>query len=330
LVRLPNLSETDPAFIAAWVKAGKQELLRPSRATLGTVAAVIEAYRASETWRALAPGTRTARGRILDSIAQMGAKATLSTLKSSHVAADIKKYPRHAGRNRLKAWRGLLSFAIEDGLLMTNPSDDVARPKVPKSDGHTPWTDDECAAFRAHWQIGTQQRLAFELLLWTGARKSDGVTFGWPMVASDGWLTYTQSKTGDECSIPLTSPMSGWLSAFAEDQRLLLECLPKPQERQLWIVTQNGRPRGSNGFTNWFSAAAKDAGLVGRSAHGLRKTRAIRLVLAGATPHQVGAWTGHSSLSEIEHYTRGASRRLALIGSNGHPDVTDVRNSGGK
>ena len=48
------------------------------------------------------------------------------------------------------------------------------------------------------------------------------------------------------------------------------------------------------------------------SAHGLRKAAARRLAEAGCTAHEIGAITGHISLSELVRYTRAADqRRLA-------------------
>ena len=50
------------------------------------------------------------------------------------------------------------------------------------------------------------------------------------------------------------------------------------------------------------------------TAHGLRKARAARLAEIGASAHQVGAWTGHESLSEVSHYTRAADKKSILGG----------------
>jgi integrase len=47
-----------------------------------------------------------------------------------------------------------------------------------------------------------------------------------------------------------------------------------------------------------------------KTAHGLRKTRAVQLAEAGCTAHQIIAITGHRSLSEIHRcYTQAVQRR---------------------
>jgi hypothetical protein len=40
---------------------------------------------------------------------------------------------------------------------------------------HT-WTEDEIAAYERRWPVGSRERLAFALLLYTGQRVSDGST----------------------------------------------------------------------------------------------------------------------------------------------------------
>ena len=60
-------------------------------------------------------------------------------------------------------------------------------------------------------------------------------------------------------------------------------------------------------------ACGKVAG-VRKTAHGLRKTRATVLAEGGATASQIAAWTGHKTLTEVEHYTREYDRMKAVMG----------------
>jgi integrase len=50
------------------------------------------------------------------------------------------------------------------------------------------------------------------------------------------------------------------------------------------------------------------AGLPKRSAHGLRKSAAVRLVEAGCATKEVQAITGHASLQEVVRYTKAAEQ----------------------
>jgi hypothetical protein len=55
---------------------------------------------------------------------------------------------------------------------------DIAGIKMPKTKGHHTWTDEEIAQYRAHWPLGTQQRLVMEFALETASRRGEVVRFG--------------------------------------------------------------------------------------------------------------------------------------------------------
>lgn len=63
-----------------------------------------------------------------------------------------------------------------------------------KAKPHEPWTKDDKEAFRSFWAMGTRERLAMEVLNWTGARMSDAVRFSDGMIDREGWLNLSQKK----------------------------------------------------------------------------------------------------------------------------------------
>ncbi|MDX1781769.1 MAG: tyrosine-type recombinase/integrase, partial [Thalassovita sp.] len=83
------------------------------------------------------------------------------------------------------------------------------------------------------------------------------------------------------------------------------------QNRLAYSLTVQGNIRSEKSSSNWFSDICRAAGIT-KTAHGLRKTRMIRNAEAGATTHEVAAWSGHESLKEVEHYTRGVNRKNLL------------------
>jgi site-specific recombinase XerD len=79
------------------------------------------------------------------------------------------------------------------------------------------------------------------------------------------------------------------------------------------LTTHSGKPFSAAGFGYWFRDRCNEAGLRHCSAHGLRKAAARRLAEAGCTTHEIAAITGHTSLSEVQRYTKAADqKRLAL------------------
>jgi len=75
-----------------------------------------------------------------------------------------------------------------------------------------------------------------------------------------------------------------------------------------FLVTAFNRPFTPAGFGNWFRDKCDGAHLNHCSAHGLRKATAAALAEAGATAHEIAAVTGHTSLEEVERYTRAARK----------------------
>jgi len=114
-------------------------------------------------------------------------------------------------------------------------------------------------------------------------------------------------------TLPIHATLPSWAASLDTERAHFLHNLP--DVALLWITVQTGAPRSVKGLSQFMSRTATEAGLpTGCTAHGLRKARATSLAEAGATPHQIGAWLGHASLSEIVHYTRDADLLAILSG----------------
>jgi integrase/recombinase XerD len=308
-----RLQPRDEGFLEQWAEAGKQKPL-PVRIDPRSVAALAISYQGSDSWNALAPSTREMRKRILDKIVADRGAAIVKGLLEEHIKKDLKGMKAGSANNRLRIWRVLLTHAVEEEWIDRNPAHQVLKRKT-KVNPREPWWEEQVEMFRARWPIGTKQRLAFEILHWSGGRLSDAVEFGWQKVR-DGWLHYFQKKTGGPCTCPITDQLPGYLSHFEADRQMLLACLDAAKDNMMWILTDYGRPRSEKAISNWFSEACDDAKLDGYTAHGLRKTRAIFMAEAGASTHQIGAWVGHEDLKEIKRYTRGARQRKIIEGTS--------------
>lgn len=315
LGKLPDLPHDDPTFLAAYAE---HMAAQPTKITgkhgPGTIGAAIDAYQSSDAWRILKPGTQAARRRHLARAASTWGAARLRDLATRHIEADMDTLSGHAAHHRLKAWRGFCKWAKGKRLIASDPSLAAQRPTLPKSKGHTPWTLEDVATFRAHWPIGSAQRLGMELIFWTGARVSDAVRLGPGMIDRAGWLAYAQQKTGGDVAVPFRRSLPGFASGWQADLDLLRQAIKaSPHRHMTWLVTAAGAGRSEKAAAAWFSAACR-AAKVEKTAHGLRKLRGQMLAEAGATTHQAAAWLGHESLSEVARYSRGADKRRVLAG----------------
>lgn len=322
-VPLPDLPPSHPDFLSAYARAAGLSVAPLPSPRGGSISAGIADYLKSDAFLSLSAGTRTRRRIMLDDIRGRYGTGLVRDLRPHHIRADLEGRPPHPANNRLKCWRGLCRWWQEAGLAEEDAASPVRTRRVLPTEGHLPWSRDDIAKFRARWPHATSQRLAFELLFWTGARMSDAVRLGPGMVDADGWLSYRQSKTGGKVDVPFTAAAPEW--AEPSDRVHLFSALREQADRHaVWMVTAQGRPRSIKAASQWFSAAARATGITGgRSAHGLRKTRAQIMAERGATPDQRAAWLGHESLSEVQHYSRGADRRRMLAGTDPEPQSSN-------
>ncbi|MDF8358993.1 tyrosine-type recombinase/integrase [Ensifer adhaerens] len=183
----------------------------------------------------------------------------------------------------------------------TNPANGIT--KINKSDGFHSWREEELETFRFKYPLGTTARLAFELMLNLGVRRSDLVALGARNLVN-GRVEFRPSKSTGRDPRPLIS-----LPLTAE----LLEVLALTDEtHRTFLVTEYGDAFTSNGFGNKMPQWCDDAGLPHCSSHGLRKASATLLAEAGATEHQLMAIFGWSDSKTAQHYTKAAQSKKVI------------------
>lgn len=180
--------------------------------------------------------------------------------------------------------------------MRTDDPTDKIKPLRITSPGHPAWSEADVSAFRKRHPSGTRARLAFEMALCTMQRRGDLVRMGRQHLQG-GLLCIRQEKTGTTVEIPVLPDLQAELDKL-------------PASQLTFLITDYGKAFTSAGFGNWFRDRAEEAGLpTGYNTHGLRKAGATRGAEAGWTDHEIMAWGGWTSLSEVQRYTRAANRR---------------------
>lgn len=198
----------------------------------------------------------------------------------------------------LKKLRILIKHAVKIGWIASDPTAGIKRAK-----GGTirSWTEDEIQQFEVRWQIGSKQRTAFSLMIYTGQRRSDVHRMTWQDIShKTGCIKVQQQKTGAKIQVPL--------------HRNLLEVLEQARHNHVTIInTEFGQPFTVDGFSDFMRDAITAAGLPRDcQPHGLRKAAGRRLAEAGCSTKQIMAILGHKSIVEAERYTIEADQiRLA-------------------
>lgn len=267
----------------------------------GTLAWLVDRYYQSAEWQQLGERTRSERQRIIARIcAEHGDKpfdragpADLRRLRDRMV-----KTPE-AANAWLKALRQIYAWALVVGHVDRNPAALVPYLRSRNPDGWHAWTLAEVEAFEAHWPIGTKERLALALMLYTGVRRSDAVKLGRQMVR-DGWLEWAEAKGLERKPKHRAIPILPVLQTVID---------ATPSGHMTFIVAPGGHPYTPHGFGRWFRKACLVAGLESCTAHGLRKAGATIAAENGATEQQLMAVYGWSTGKEAARYTRQANRR---------------------
>jgi integrase len=117
-----------------------------------------------------------------------------------------------ARRHWLKAIRGLMQAAIPS-MRKDDPTAGVAGIKLPKSRGHHAWTDAEIEQYRAHWPLGSQQRLVFEFALETVSRRGEVVRLG-PQHVKNGRIRIERTHGSADVDIPISPELEAACDAM--------------------------------------------------------------------------------------------------------------------
>lgn len=279
-------------------RRGKAELPRAGK---GTLRWLCEQYFGSAEFKGLEARTQHVRRLILDGVCARDGEKPYRLMETRHVRRrrDEKAETPEAANSLVKALRQVFAFAIDNDLAERNPAKDVPYLKG-GAEGFHSWSIEEVRQFEERHRVGTKARLALALLLYTGQRRSDVVTFGRQHV-KDGWLTFTQAKNRKRKPITLSIPVRPELKAIIDATR---------SGNLTYLVTAFGKPFTANGFGNWFRERCDEAGLPHCSAHGLRKAAAARLAELGAGESEIMAVTGHTTSKEVTRYTRGARQKV--------------------
>jgi integrase len=292
-VALPGLVGSDE-FMRAYGEAlagtsPPQTEIGTTRTRAGSIASMVIGYLASGAFHKLAPASQQQYRRILGRLRAEHGERSIATLERKHVVLmlDAKAKTPVGARDFLRCLRLLTQYAVSIGMREDDPTMGV-RVKVPKSDGHRTWSEEDIARFEAAYPIGTKPRLALALLLGTAARRADVVKLGRGNVRS-GLVHMTQQKTGKQLMIPVTPVAAA------------------PADHLVFLLDDHGKPFSTENFTKWFRKQCQRIGLTG-SPHGLRKASCRRLAEAGCSANEIASISGHASLREVERYTRAADQ----------------------
>jgi integrase len=270
-----------PEFHASYNEAVARKVVPPR----GTLFSVLQAYQASEDFRALAASTRCGYAARIIRIEKEFGDFPLSALTDRRTRGIFMawrdQFAVNSGRRQADyAWSVLarvLSWALNRGIVTANPCAHGGR-LYHGSRRENIWTAADEIVFLK--KAPAHLHLPLMLALWTGQRQGDLLRLPWS--AYDGThIRLRQSKTGARVVIPVGAPLKAMLDAVAKRSTIML-------------TNSEGKPWTSDGFRSSWRRACAAVGVVGVTFHDLRGTAVTRLAIAGCTEAEIATITGHS------------------------------------
>jgi integrase len=303
-VALPGKAEFMAAYYSALELQDNEPQIR-TRGAPGTFDRLVQEYFFSPDYLRLAERTRHVYRLVIERLLRdekIGHRL-VKQMTRQHVGQMIGKRAATPGaaNDVLKKIKILMHFAVDNGWRRDDPT--VRIKSFAEGEFHS-WTEDEITAFERHWAIGSRARTAFALLLCTGQRLSDVARMAWADVDANA-IRVVQGKTKTKLWIPLHPELSSALAAW-------------PKIHMTLLTTNFGKPFSPKGFGNWMADRIAAAGLGERCVtHGLRKAAARRLAEAGCSANEIASITGHTTLKEIERYTKAAEQKTLATAAIG-------------
>jgi len=265
----------------------------------GTFGRLINEYYGSRPFLNLKPSSRRSYRYVLEPLAKAHGHRLVRDMRADKIAKiiqDIGETKPGMANLTKSVLQKMMKYAVKMKWRADNP---VLGIEPFRRGTHHTWTEGELKAFETRWPLGTRQRLAYTLLLYTGQRVGDVAKMNRADIV-DGELHVIQQKTGAELYLPVVPELERALKAY-------------PAKGLTLIGNESGKPLSRAALSHLMRAAIKDAELPAKCvSHGLRKAAMRRLAESGKTEKQIAAVSGHKTLREIERYTAAADqRRLA-------------------
>jgi integrase len=283
-----------PEFMVAY-QAFLGDKPTPTKKISGSLGLLITEFYASRAFRNLKPSSKQTYRAALEPLAKAHGHRTarITHKQTAKLIADIgEKKPAMANLTK-RVLQAVYKYAVKSDWIDANP---VIGIDPFKGGTHHTWTEGELQTYEKRWPVGTRQRLAYALLLYTTQRVGDVAK----MHRSDlvaGELHVIQQKTGAELYLPFVDEIQRALTAF-------------PAKGLTLFGRKDGKPMTRAGLTDFMKEAIAAAGLPAKCVpHGLRKAGMRRMAEAGKTEKQNASVSGHKSLREVQRYTEAADQR---------------------
>ncbi len=248
----------------------------------------------------------------------------VDAITSDHIRAYLHSLDQQGDKasslaRKLACLRSFFRFLVREGVLHTNPAEDLRSPKLPKPLPRVLTKGDAAALMEfptGPSPLSLRDRALLETLYSTGARVSEAVGINLGDLNEMDGLVCLRGKGRKERVVPIGDVA---LQAI-QDYRKLLRApnLGAQLSAPLFLNHRGGRltTRSVTRMVSRYSSR-----LVGGavSPHALRHSCATHLLDEGADLRSIQEMLGHASLSTTQKYTHVATDQLLAVYDRAHP-----------
>src|SRR5690606_24486272 len=137
-------------------------------------------YFESGRYSKLRPNTQRNHRLMLEDVCRTGKSLSFAKITTTDITAGMVRRahtPRVAAAY-VSVMRALFDFAKASGWVSSNPVTSDVKASQERTDGYHTWTIEEVDRYRERHPVGTQARLALDIFLYTGLRRSDAIRLG--------------------------------------------------------------------------------------------------------------------------------------------------------
>ncbi|CAN5635100.1 tyrosine recombinase XerC [soil metagenome] len=287
--------------------------------------------RAAKVERDLSPHTVAAYQRDLEQFTQWVARSNVTVLEAidrrllRRYLAWLceRRYARRSVARKASVVRSMLRWAVQQGLLASNPAEELATPKLDRSLPRVLKKDEAvalCELPPGDDAVGLRDRVVLELLYGSGLRVSELCGLDLDDVDLAASSVRPLGKGRKERRVPLSAPARRAIEAYVAGARadLSARAESQPDVRAL-LLNQRGARLGPRSVRTLLAkyAGGEDARPV--APHALRHSFATHLLDGGADLRSVQELLGHESLGTTQIYTHVSNERLRAVYERSHP-----------
>ncbi len=237
---------------------------------------------------------------------------------------DLKErgYVATTAARKVAAARSFFSFLVNEGIIKTNPTENMSSPTVGKALPKPIPIEQIRLLLEQPGKLATSEakrdRAMLELLYASGMRISELVALNMDDVNMEGeYFVRCFGKGRKERIIPLYKQIADNIKKYIEEERFKLS---RGRKEDALFLNARGERLTRQGFWQKLKEYAKSAGLSSQiSPHTLRHSFATHMLNGGADLRSVQELLGHANISTTQVYTHLTSEHARKAYNDAHP-----------